>query len=364
MSDIEKAYTTLGLEPGASIKEVREAHRDLCLVWDASRFDDNSQIQKKALDQLGRIDEAFETLRAFHGGSAKTEGEKASSPLLEKGEVQPADQAENSRPGAPSLYEEIFRGRADKTPKRLLVGVIIASVMVLVVLVIYLGGPADGDEAEGSQSVPAIEVPLEMEGPLENAVSGPGDLPSNPFQPGDPPGSTIETAGEPGEPARLSSVSPPVTPLKDETDSQLLPRISSAVEALPQKEVPVVEPQDPEPGNKPVLQRETLNLVEETPEPAGQEVEEDEASILALEILKENSEIARQLIEGGGVLDLSYQEWKTVRRNAPEFWIDVITQRTMGRGELHLIWTVNTETGVVSPLSQAARDVEPDPLPK
>ena len=363
MSDIEEAYRTLGLDPGASITEVREAHRDLCLVWDASRFDDNPQVQKKTLDQLGRIEQAFETLRDFHGGTAKTEGETASSPPLGKSAVQPADQAENSRPGVPSLYEEIFRGRADKTPKRLLVGGIIAAVMVLVVFGIYLGGPVDQDEAEGSQSAPAIDEPLEMEGPPENLVSGPGELPSNPLQPDDSSESTVEMASEPGESTGISSVSPTDTPLKGEIESQPLPRTSLAVDAPP-KEVSVVEPEQPESGNKPVLQRERLNLVEETEEPAGQEVEEDEASILALEILKEKSEIVRQLIEGGGVLDLSYQEWKTVRRNPPVFWIDIFTQRPTDRGELHLIWSVNIETGVVSPLSQAARDVEPDPLPR
>ena len=98
--------------------------------------------------------------------------------------------------------------------------------------------------------------------------------------------------------------------------------------------------------------------------PADEDFEEDEDSNKAFEILKEKSASARQFIEGGGVPDFSYQEWKTIRRNGPEFWIHVIAQRTTERGELHLIWSVNTETGVVRPLSQAARDLESAPLPE
>jgi len=362
MSDIEKAYRTLGLETGASIKGVREAHRDLCLVWDASRFDDNPQIQKKALDQLGRIDEAFERLRVHHGGAAKPERTTASRPPLEKGAGQPADQAQKSQPGAPSLYEEIFQGKQDETGRRLPVGIIIAAIAVLVVLVICLGGPADQDEAEGSQIVPAIEEALTMDGPMENFSSESGDSPS--AADSDLDREPVELAQDSDPPDGSSSQFQNDAPVEIGTDSQPSPRESSRVENVEPEEVPVVEPAPPEPSNKPVLQRDPLNLVEETQEPAGQEVGEDEASNQALEILKGKSVVVRQLIEGEGVPGLSYQEWKTVRHNPPEFWIDVVTQQTTDSGELHLIWSVNTETGGVSPLSQAARDVEPDPLPQ
>lgn len=365
MSDIEEAYRTLGLKMGASIKEVREAHRDLCLVWDASRFDDNPQVQKKALDQLGRIDEAFQTLRADHGGTAKIEGETGQRPPLEEDAVQPTDRAGNSDQGAPSLYEEIFQGKKDETQRRIPIGWIIAVMMGLVVAVIYLGGPADEDEVEGPPSAPAIEEPLEMEGPIENAGSRPGDLPSDPLHfdgQSDLTEAMVETTSDGIEPAGSSPGSPADTPLKGEADSDPLPENASVVDTA-KTEVPVVEPEELEPNTRPVLEREELNLVDEATEPTGQEVLEDEGSNRAVEILKEKSVLARQLMEGEGVLDLSFQEWKTVRRNAPEFWIDVVTYRTTDQGELHLIWSVNIDTGVVRALSQAARDVEPAPLP-
>jgi hypothetical protein len=365
MNDIEEAYRILVLERGASMKEVREAHRDLCLVWDSSRFKDNPQMQKKAHDQLGRIDEAFETLRIDHGGAPKIKGETGQEPPSEKDRAQPPDQTESSEEGAPSLYEEIFRGEQDQTQRRIPIGWIIAVVMVLVVAVIYLGGPADGDEVEASPSAPALEGPHEMEGPIQNAASGPGDLTSRQPQPDGPSGpasSPVQTTSDPIQSAGSSSEPPTDPPVKAETDSQPLSPSSSAVDAG-EPVVPVVGPREPEPNNRPVLERDTLSSTDQTEEPSAQEAQQDEGSEEAFEILKEKSVIARRLIEGEGVPDLSYQEWKTVRGNAPEFWIDVITRRTTDGGELHLIWSVNTDTGVVQPLSQAARDAETGPLP-
>ena len=68
--------------------------------------------------------------------------------------------------------------------------------------------------------------------------------------------------------------------------------------------------------------------------------------------------MAQKLIEGELQVDLNYQEWKMVRAREPEFWIDLIAKRSSDQGELHLIWSVNAETGVVTPMSQAARDLD------
>ena len=342
MSDVDKAYRTLGLELNASMKEIREAHRDLSLVWDASRFDDNPQLKKKALDSLVRIDEAYQSLLAHHSGAQTPE----SAP------VKPADRPENQ--GAPSLYEEIFRGGKDATGKRLPVGGLIAALVVVVVIVGYLMLPADEDEVPRPLSAQA-EEPSALEGSVENAGAGLGDLSSDasePDQETDLPEATLDTNLPPPPPADIQA--------RVETDAQPLPESPAAADPA-DTEAPAADPEERAPADKPVLQREATNLVEEPEEPASQEVQEDEGSAQAFEILKAKSVIARQLIEGGGVPNLSYQEWKTVRRNPPEFWIDVVAQRMTDGGKLHLIWSVNSETGVVRALSQAARDLEPDP---
>ncbi len=119
-----------------------------------------------------------------------------------------------------------------------------------------------------------------------------------------------------------------------------------------------MEQSTPEPGNKPVLQRKTSAPDPDVDSPTAEEVQEEERSQEAFEMLKEKSAVAQKLIEGELQVDLNYQEWKMVRAREPEFWIDLIAQRSSDQGELHLIWSVNAETGVVTPMSQAARDLD------
>jgi hypothetical protein len=346
MSDVEKAYRVLELEMGSSLREIREAHRDLSLVWDASRFDDNPQLKKKALDGLVRIDEAYQFLLAHHSGAQTVESEQ----------VKPTARPEKAEKGAPSLYEEIFRGGKDASGKRFSVGGLIAALVVVVVIVGYWILPDAEDEMPRPLSAQA-EGPSALDESVENTPAGPEDLSSDASGP-DGEARIIEATGD---------LNPPAPPLVDvqprvETQSQPQPESFSSADPVDTR-VPAVEPEERAPADKPVLQREAIDSVEEPEEPAGQEVEEDEGSAQAFEILQGRSEIARQLIEGGAVSDLSYQAWETVRRNPPEFWIDVVAHRSADGGEVHLIWSVNTETGVVRALSQAARDLEPEPSP-
>ncbi len=118
-----------------------------------------------------------------------------------------------------------------------------------------------------------------------------------------------------------------------------------------------MEQNTPEPGNKPVLQRTTPTSHPEVESPTSAEIQDEERSQEAFQLLKDKSVVAQKLIEGELQEDLDYQEWKTVRAREPEFWIDLIAQRSTDQGELHLIWSVNMETGVVTPMSQAARDL-------
>jgi len=119
-----------------------------------------------------------------------------------------------------------------------------------------------------------------------------------------------------------------------------------------------VEQNTPEPGNRPVLQRTIPASHPEVESPTSAEIQEEERSQEAFQMLKDKSMVAQKLIEGELQEDLDYQEWKIVRAREPEFWIDLIAQRSSDQGELHLIWSVNAETGVVIPMSQAARDLD------
>jgi len=62
---IEQYYGILELEPGASRKMVKQAYRDLSIVWQPERFADNPRLQHKAREKLKAINEAYHELRSF-----------------------------------------------------------------------------------------------------------------------------------------------------------------------------------------------------------------------------------------------------------------------------------------------------------
>lgn len=55
-------YHVLGVEPGASLEELKEAHRDLVKVWHPDRFGDDPRLQRKAQEKLKEINEAYEQI--------------------------------------------------------------------------------------------------------------------------------------------------------------------------------------------------------------------------------------------------------------------------------------------------------------
>jgi DnaJ-like protein len=52
-------YHILGLEPGVSLEELKQTHRDLVKVWHPDRFADDPRLEKKAQEKLKEINEAY-----------------------------------------------------------------------------------------------------------------------------------------------------------------------------------------------------------------------------------------------------------------------------------------------------------------
>ncbi len=65
------------------------------------------------------------------------------------------------------------------------------------------------------------------------------------------------------------------------------------------------------------------------------------------------AELTQNKIEG-----FDFQDWRPVKDDPPEAWIDLVVTRGSDGELVHLIWSVNTETERMTPLSQAARDLE------
>jgi hypothetical protein len=68
VDELNKYYELLGVRPGASIQELKTAHRDMAKVWHPDRFAHDPRLQQKAQEKLKEINEAYDQLTAARTG--------------------------------------------------------------------------------------------------------------------------------------------------------------------------------------------------------------------------------------------------------------------------------------------------------
>lgn len=107
MAHLDRYYKILGLEPGASPEEVKQAYRDLCRVWHPDRFPNDPRLQQKAQEKQKEINEAYEHLKSFRPGpgSRTPPGESQSQGPGRTG----AAEHRSRRPGTPYERETTKR---------------------------------------------------------------------------------------------------------------------------------------------------------------------------------------------------------------------------------------------------------------
>jgi hypothetical protein len=65
---LNKYYELLGVAPGTSGRDLKEAYRDLAKVWHPDRFSHDPRLQQKAQEKLKEINEAYEQLTTGRAG--------------------------------------------------------------------------------------------------------------------------------------------------------------------------------------------------------------------------------------------------------------------------------------------------------
>lgn len=78
INKIKICYQVLELNTGASWEEVKQAYRELALVWHPDRFSDNPKLQCKAQEKLKIINQAYEMLKAYYRQRAASASKSAS----------------------------------------------------------------------------------------------------------------------------------------------------------------------------------------------------------------------------------------------------------------------------------------------
>jgi hypothetical protein len=91
--ELSKCYELLGVAPGASARELKQAYHDLAKVWHPDRFAHDPRLQQKAQEKLKEINDAYEQLTS---GSAARRTRPASAPS--RPDAPPAPAARRKRP--------------------------------------------------------------------------------------------------------------------------------------------------------------------------------------------------------------------------------------------------------------------------
>ncbi len=63
--NIKECYKVLEIEETNSLKEIKEAYRDIVFVWHPDRLESNQRVKKKAEKKLKEINSAYEKLKEY-----------------------------------------------------------------------------------------------------------------------------------------------------------------------------------------------------------------------------------------------------------------------------------------------------------
>lgn len=319
MTDLEQAWEKLGLKPGSTLLEAMEAHRDLSAVWSPERFPDNPRLQRRAAEERASLDRAYDLIRQ----NRKETGQGEAAPVPGASDAPAAVGPAPIPPTGhrPSLYEESLANRP--AGRKIPYGWIVIGLTGLA-MAIRLFWPAQ----EPTDTRPDLPV-TELQSDFEPAATvtpepvAPTETAPVPAAPEPVPAPPTQTAPQP----------PQARPTQEAPD-----RPAIAARPATAEPTPGVARQDPDqPASAP------------PPAPSGPVLE-------AYELLREKVSLVADLAGNGRSGDLEFVDWKPVRNQPPEIFIDVVARR--GSEELHLIWAVNLDRGTVRAMSQAARDME------
>ena len=143
VDDLERYYEILGLKPGASPEEVKQAYRDLAKVWHPDRFSHDSRLQRKAQEKLKEINEAYERLSSFRPGSRRATSRAGRQPHESQPSSGSSERRSREAEAAPSPHASTEP--AGKPPRSSRVPIwlgVIAAIVAVRLISSQLSGPS------------------------------------------------------------------------------------------------------------------------------------------------------------------------------------------------------------------------------
>lgn len=98
MGVVDTELQLLDLDQTASIEEVRQAYKDLVMVWHPDRFCHNPRLQRKAEDKLKQFNQAYDHLRQWYERPQPERFRAARSPRKPPPPRRDRRQQQRSRP--------------------------------------------------------------------------------------------------------------------------------------------------------------------------------------------------------------------------------------------------------------------------
>jgi len=102
-NELDKYYELLGVAPGASGQELKDAYRDLAKVWHPDRFSHDPRLQQKAQEKLKEINEAYTRLTS--GNAARR---THTAPAPDKSPAASSEAERRRRPQIALLIAAVF----------------------------------------------------------------------------------------------------------------------------------------------------------------------------------------------------------------------------------------------------------------
>ncbi len=114
INNVEQCYKVLGLEVGASLKEINQAYKDLVFIWHPDRLpQENQRLQQKSAEKIKEINHARDLLRSFHSQKATTPSQ--SQPKTSQSNYQPRNSYYYQQSSARSYRQQQSRRTSSST---------------------------------------------------------------------------------------------------------------------------------------------------------------------------------------------------------------------------------------------------------
>ena len=157
-----RSYTVLGLPPGSSWDEIRDAYKNLIKKWHPDRYPQDGQEQRIAEERSMEITRAYKTLADYYRQHGATPAK--SSPIrvsnTTAGEPATGTDCRSARPTDPTATDTSYtqsRDRADTHSageSTLWKGIAILIAMAMLAIYWALGNPSDMDQYTSAKPSP------------------------------------------------------------------------------------------------------------------------------------------------------------------------------------------------------------------